>query len=205
MRIGPKYKISRRLGSPVFDKCQTQKFALSEEKRKKRKISLKRPKQMSDFGRQLIEKQKVRYTYGIVEKQLYNYVKEAASRKDLKPSVRLIENLESRLDNVVYRLGLAKSRRMARQIVSHGHITINGKKVTIPSYKVLKGMKIKVREGSKNSFLFVDIKEKLKDYKTPLWISFNEKILEGEIKDKPSQDAAELLFDISSVLEFYSK
>ena len=66
-------------------------------------------------------------------------------------------------------------------------------------------MKIKVREGSKNSFLFADIKEKLKDYKTPLWISFNEKILEGEIKDKPSQDAAELLFDISSVLEFYSK
>src|SRR3989338_5310987 len=169
MRIGPKYKISRRLGSPVFDKCQTQKFVFSEEKRKKRKISLKHPKQMSDFGRQLIEK------------------------------------LESRLDNVVYRLGLAKSRRMARQIVSHGHITINGKKVTIPSYKVLKGMKIKVREGSKNSFLFVDIKEKLKDYKIPLWISFNEKILEGEIKDKPSQDAAELLFDISSVLEFYSK
>src|SRR3989344_677088 len=193
MRIGPKYKISRRLGSPVFDKCQTQKFVFSEEKRKKRKISLKHPKQMSDFGRQLIEK------------QLYNYVKEAALRKDLKPSARLIENLESRLDNVVYRLGLAKSRRMARQIVSHGHITINGKKVTIQSYKVLKGMKIKVREGSKNSFLFVDIKEKLKDYKIPLWISFNEKILEGEIKDKPSQDAAELLFDISSVLEFYSK
>lgn len=204
MQIGPKYKICKRLGSEVFDKCQTQKFALVKEKLKNKSGS-KRPSQMSEYGKQLIEKQKMRYTYGIAEKQLVKYVKEAIAKKDTKPAVQLIENLESRLDNVVYRLGLAKSRQMARQMVSHGHITVNGRKVTIPSYKVSKGMKIAVRTGSRESGLFLNKKDELRDRKNPSWISFNEKSLEGEIKEKPSVDTTELLFDISSVLEFYSR
>lgn len=204
MQIGPKYKICKRLGSEVFDKCQTQKFALVKEKLKNKSGS-KRPSQMSEYGKQLIEKQKMRYTYGIAEKQLVKYVKEAIAKKDTKPAVQLIENLESRLDNVVYRLGLAKSRQMARQMVSHGHITVNDRKVTIPSYKVSKGMKIAVRTGSRESGLFLNKKDELRDRKNPSWISFNEKSLEGEIKEKPSVDTTELLFDISSVLEFYSR
>lgn len=205
MKIGPKYKIAKRLGSPVFDKCQTHKFALSDEKSKKRGGSKKRPKQMSEYGKQLIEKQKMRYTYGIAEKQLTKYVKEALARKDAKPAAQLIENLESRLDNVVYRLGLAKSRQMARQMVSHGHISINGRKVTIPSYRVSKGLKIGVREGSRESGLFVNTKEDLRDHKNPSWIVFDEKSLAGEVKGKPAIDSADLLFDVSSVLEFYSR
>lgn len=204
MQIGPKYKICKRLGSEVFDKCQTQKFALVKEKLKNKRSS-KRPKQMSEYGKQLIEKQKMRYTYGIAEKQLVKYVKEAIAKKDIKPAIGLIENLESRLDNVVYRLGLAKSRQMARQMVSHGHITVDGRKVTIPSYKVSKGMKIAVRMGSRESVLFLNKKDELRDRKNPSWISFDEKSLEGEIKAKPSVDATELLFDVSSVLEFYSR
>lgn len=206
MIIGPKYKICKRLGSGVFDKCQTQKFALAEEKAKKRNSSKKRPGQMSEYGKQLIEKQKMRYTYGIAEKQLTKYVKEAIARKGSKPAIQLIENLESRLDNVVYRIGLAKSRQMARQMVSHGHITVDGRKVTIPSYKVSKGIKIAVREGSRGSALFSDIKkDELKDHKNPSWIIFNEKNLEGEIKGKPIVNLTELLFDVGSVLEFYSR
>ena len=127
------------------------------------------------------------------------------TKKDIKPALQLIENLESRLDNIVYRLGLAKSRQMARQMVSHGHITVNGRKVTIPSYKISKDMKIGVREGSKNSQLFSNIQDQLKDHKNPSWISFDEKSLEGEVKGKPSVDTTELLFDVSSVLEFYSR
>lgn len=204
MIIGPRYKISKRLGSAVFDKCQTQKFALAQEKAKKSRSS-RRPRQMSEYGKQLIEKQKMRYTYGVAEKQLTRYVKEAIAKKDAKPAVQLIENLESRLDNVVYRLGLAGSRQMARQMVSHGHITVGGRKVTIPSYKVAKGMKIGVREGSKGSGLFTALGDKLRDHKNPSWISFNEKSLEGEIKSKPAVDSTDLLFDVGSVLEFYSR
>ena len=205
MIIGPKYKICKRLGSGVFDKCQTQKFTLADEKAKKKGGSKKRPKQMSEYGKQLIEKQKMRYTYGIAEKQLTKYVKDAIARKDTKPATQLIENLESRLDNVVYRLGLAKSRQMARQMVSHGHITINGRKVTIPSYKISEGLKIGVREGSRESGLFSTVKEDLKDRKNPSWVTFDEKTLKGEIKGKPVTDTTELLFDVSAVLEFYSR
>jgi small subunit ribosomal protein S4 len=147
----------------------------------------------------------MRYTYGVAEKQLTRYVKEAIARKDSKPATQLIENLESRLDNVVYRLGLAKSRQMARQMVSHGHITINGRKVTIPSYRISKGLKIGIREGSRDSGLFSTTKEDLKDHKNPSWVIFDEKTLEGEVKGKPVVDATELLFDISSVLEYYSR
>ncbi|MFQ5661967.1 MAG: 30S ribosomal protein S4 [Candidatus Paceibacteria bacterium] len=205
MKIGPKYKIAKRLGSPVFDKCQTQKFALAKDKASKKGRTGKRPRQMSEYGRQLIEKQKVRYTYGIAEKQLSRYVKEAVAKKDVKPAAELLVNLESRLDNVVYRLGLAKSRQMSRQMVSHGHITVGGRKVTIPSYRVSKGMKIGVREGSRGSGLFANTKEDLKDATTPSWISFDKKTLEGEVKEKPMGDATEHMFDIGSVLEYYSR
>lgn len=205
MIIGPKYKICKRLGSGVFDKCQTQKFALIEERSKKKRKAEPHTRQISDFGRQLIEKQKMRYTYGITEKQLSRYAKEAAAKKGVKPAIHLIESLESRLDNVVYRLGLARSRQMARQMVSHGHITINGRKITIPSYKVLQGMKIGVREGSKRSGLFANAQEEIKDKVLPSWISFNGKTLEGEVKSKPTADTTELMFDIDSVLEFYSR
>src|SRR5210317_1648441 len=125
MKVGPQYKVCKRLGNGVFEKCQTQKFTLSEGK-KSFKMG-KRPRQMSDYGKQLIEKQRVRYTYGITEKQLVNYVKGSA-QKEGDATDTLLETLERRLDNVVYRLGLAPTRRAARQMVVHEHIRVNGKK-----------------------------------------------------------------------------
>ena len=202
MQIGPKYKICKRLGSSVFEKCQTQKFQLSEARFTKIR---KRRKTLSDYGRQLIEKQKIRYSYGISERQLSRYVKESVGKKGVDPAICLFEKLESRLDNVIYRLGLASTRRLARQLASHGHITVNGRKMTIPSHMVSIGDIISIREGSKTKTPFINLVEKLSEYKIPAWLSFDVKKTEGKIEKKPIYSGTEAPFDISTVLEFYSR
>src|ERR1035437_4743315 len=144
----PKFKICRRLGPGVYDKCQTSKFTPSA---KFSGPGARRPKAPSEYGAALIEKQKVRFSYGITERQLSNYVKKATHIKGAGTSEKFFEELESRLDNIVYRMGLAPSRRGARQMVSHGHFIVGNHKVTVPSYAVKIGDVIKVREGSKTS------------------------------------------------------
>jgi small subunit ribosomal protein S4 len=202
MIIGPKYKICKRLGSAVFEKCQTQKFSLSEAKAGQRRS--KRPGAMSDYKRQLLEKQKMRYTYGISERQLSRYVKESVAR-GTNPIAELMTRLESRLDNVVYRLGLAKTRRFARQMVSHGHITVNGKKMTVPSHMVKTGDTVAVREGSKDSGMYATLKEDHTAAGVPTWLAFDLKNMSGEAKGTPVYDKAETVFDPQEVLEYYSR
>jgi small subunit ribosomal protein S4 len=202
MKIGPKFKIAKRLGAPVFEKTQTQKFALSQARG-----GGKQPKRggtMSDFKKQLIEKQKLRYTYGLTEKQLRRYVKESLT-KSHQPASLLIERLESRLDNVIYRMGLVKTRRMARQAVSHGHITVNGKRMTIPSHEVSAGTRIGIREGSRTTGLFAPLNEQYDGAGTPSWVSFDSKHMTGEVTGTPHSEPSERLFDIDQVLEFYSR
>ena len=160
----PKYKICKRLGSGVYEKCQTEKFALSEARVKK---TFKRRRNLSDYGRQLLEKQKVRFTYGITEKQLRKYVSRAVITKE--PAAELYKGLETRLDNTVYRLGFAPTRRAARQMVSHGHIIINTKRMTVPSHIVKKGDIIEVREASKDKTLFVGNSETISAHTAPKW------------------------------------
>lgn len=201
MKIGPKFKIAKRLGAPIFEKTQTQKFALSESKQGRQR---KRRGQMSDFNRQLIEKQKMRFSYGITEKQLRRYVNEAVEGGH-KPVVALMSRLEGRLDNVVYRMGLAKTRRLARQMVSHGHIVVNGRRLTIPSHKVSVGDEIVIREGSRVSALFTDFTDRHEAAGVPAWLSFDAKKLAGSVKSVPTYDPAETLFDPEQVLEFYSR
>lgn len=188
----------------MFEKCQTQKFMLSEA-RSAKSSRKRRRKTLSDYGRQLIEKQKVRYTYGISEKQLSNYVKEAVSKKGINPIEKLFENLELRLDNVVYQLGLAHTRGLSRQMTSHGHITINGRKITIPSRRLSKGDTIAIRDGSKNKVLFTTIDERLAEHKVPAWLTFNKKKMTGEVVEKPAYDSSMMAFDIGAVLEYYSR
>jgi small subunit ribosomal protein S4 len=196
----PKFKIGRRLGAGVYDKCQTAKFASSATK------SLpggKRPKALTEYGTQLIEKQKIRYSYGISERQLSNYVKKASIIKGAGTAQMLYEKLESRLDNVIYRMGLGSSRRATRQMVSHGHFIVNDHRVTVPSYEVKVGDVIKIREGSKSKKIFANLPERLKDYKAPTWVSFDLNNLEGRILAKPQN--VETFLDINAVLEFYSR
>lgn len=205
MIIGPKFKICKRLGGAVFEKCQTQKFTLAEARQKTTQGRGKRPGQASDYKRQLLEKQKMRYTYGISERQLSRYVSESvqgAKGASANPSHALMVRLESRLDNVVYRLGLAKTRRLARQMVSHGHIMVDGRKVTIPSYQVAPQQAIGVREGSKQSILFQTPGE---SSRMPVWLSFDPDALSGTVSAIPSYDAHELLFDLEQVFEYYSR
>lgn len=191
----------RRLGSGVFEKCQTQKYTQSEAK--KTRSTNKRPKQLSEFGKQLIEKQKVRFSYGLSERQFSNYVNKAGTVKGMPVTDKLYELIETRLDNIVYRLGFASTRRFARQIVSHGHFVVNGKKTTIPSYEIKVGDLISVREGSKSSAIFTDFVKKSKNHTWPTWLKLNAETLSAEMVSKPKNE--EQFLQLDTVLEFYSR
>jgi len=203
MRIGPKYKICRRIGSDIFEKCQTPKYALSEAK-KGRKERGKRGKNITDYGKQLLNKQKVRLTYRVSEKQFSNYVRGAVAKKGVNSASKLYEDLEGRLDNVVYRLGLAPTRGTSRQMVSHGHIDVNGKRITIPSYAVKVGDKIKIRERSITKSPFANLDEKMKEGNAiPAWLKFDLTKKEAVVAGKPIADTTGL--DLNSIIEFYSR
>ena len=204
MKIGPKFKIAKRLNAPIFEKTQTQKFALSQA-RSSGGSNRRRPGQMSDYKRQLLEKQKLRYSYGLAERQLRRYVDEAMADTKQSPGVALMTRLESRLDNIAYRLGIAKTRRLARQMVSHGHLSVNGVRSTIPSQHVRVGDIVTVREGSKQSGLFAQLADTYEAAGVPSWLSFDIKKLSGTVTATPTVTAADTLFDVDQVLEFYSR
>jgi small subunit ribosomal protein S4 len=198
MRIGPKYKIAKRLGSNVFEKTQGQKFARSEERSKMAKRA-KKPKGLSDYGKQFLEKQKTRFTYGITEKQLKNYVDKALLAKD--SPAKLYEMLELRADNAVARLGLAPTRRAGRQMVAHGNITVNGQRITIPSYALAAGDVIAVRESRKDSALFASVTLQA----SPNWITADIATKSGTITGMPIYKHDESHFNLPQVFEFYSR
>lgn len=202
MRIGPKYKIARRLGAPVFEKTQTPKYALSLA-RKERSDSRGRKKPKSEFGRELIEKQKARFSYGIGEKQFRSYVNKALRSSD--PVQKLFITLESRLDNVLYRAGLAKTRAQARQAASHGHTLINNKRVTVPSILLVKGDIVNIRVGSQNSPLFGEVEERMKTQVSPTWLKTDPANRNVTIEGQPVYVPQEHLFDLSVVIEFYNR
>ncbi len=186
----------------MFEKCQTAKFVASEARHNKN-LKNKRPKVLSGYALQFVEKQKVRFVYGISEGQFSNYVKKSISQKSTPSSDYLFELLENRLDNIVYRLGLANTRRLARQMVSHGHILVNGIRTTVASTQVKVGSIISVREGSKKSPLFSEIVKKSKEYTCPNWLTFNPEALSGTVAGKPKN--TEGFIDLNTVLEFYSR
>jgi len=201
MQIGPRYKKARYLGTPVFRKTQTQKFAMRNQPAQK---GGKRRSAKSEYGRQMLEKQKARYSYGVSSGQFTNYVKAAlqASGDNSKNLVRL---LEGRLDNVVVRAGFAPTRSAARQMVSHGHITVNGKKNNIPSFQVKPGMVVGIREGSKKKTVFAKLEEEVKATKSPAWLTVDLDKKSITIAGEPTAETTDLLFDLQSVLEFYTR
>lgn len=160
---------------------------------------------VSEFGTQLREKQKVRNTYGLRERQFANYVKDASSKPGVNPVDKLYENLESRLDSVAYRMGFAGSRSLARQMVSHGHLTVNGRRVTVPSYRVSPGDLISVREGSKSKVLFGNLAERLEKYKSPMWVTIDIPHLKGKIETLPKLTESGETYNLASIIEFYSR
>ena len=196
-----KYKVAKRLGAGVYEKTQTQKFMLSQSRGAKRG---KRPKRPTDYGKQLIEKQKVRFMYGVRERQFGNYIKEATQKSGgITPAQKLFTLLERRLDNTVFRLGVAHTRGMARQMVSHGHFLVNGKKTTIPSYRLQEGDVIEIRPGSADRACFAELDKKIKNHTMPAWLNWESKKSKGQVKGEPKDPDAFL--DFQAVIEFYSR
>jgi small subunit ribosomal protein S4 len=200
MKIGPKYKIARRLGAAVFEKTQSPKFALSEQKRKKTFS-----KARSNYGAQLIEKQKVRFTYAITEKQLSNYVKNVIAKNTKNQTDFVFQALETRLDAIVLRAGFAKTRRQARQMVSHGHVRINGVRTTVPSTHITKDMKIEIKESSQSKGLFTDFEERFKDVTVPTWLKVDSVKKTIALVGTPTYSPKESHFDLQAVLQFYKR
>jgi small subunit ribosomal protein S4 len=196
-----KYKVCRRLGAGVFEQCQTQKFALVESRGRTRKTFSRK----TDFGNQLIEKQKVRFLYGVREKQFANYIKKAMThaKAGVSPSDLAFQALETRLDNLVYRFGIAPTRRAARQLVSHGHILVNGKKSTIPSQHIALNDVISLRPESMTTKPFETLDERLKNYTLPSWLKWDAAKKSGTLLALPKDPDSFLNFQV--VIEFYSR
>ncbi|MEK7478275.1 MAG: 30S ribosomal protein S4 [Patescibacteria group bacterium] len=203
MQTKPKYKICRRLGDRVFSKCQTTKFTISGTE--KRSAGKKRRRPLSEYGAQLLEKQKAKYTYGLRERQFANYIKATRNLTSGSGAENLFKFLERRMDNVVYRLGFANSRAFARQLISHGHIMLNNRRVTTPSYQVRIGDQISIRPGSKDSGPFKNLAEKQKDLTVPAWITYDAVTQKAAIVVLPSMSEKEAGLNFNSILEFYSR
>lgn len=199
MKIGPKYKIARRLGADLFEKTSSPKYALRAGRGSPRGYS------RSDFGMQLREKQRARMLYGLGERQFRKYVKDAHERKSVRDDEALYLMLETRLDNVIYRLGIAPTRLAARQLASHGHITVNNVRITVPSYHVRTGDIIRIRSGSEKKMPFQNLADRLRDHLSPPWLRFDAVRGESTIVGMPRLVRAELPFNIAAILEFYRR
>ena len=207
---GPREKIERRIGEKLFLKGERSHSPKSATVRKAyppglhgKNAGRKKP---SEFAMQLRSKQKVKNIYRLLERQFKNYIKAAVSSKK-EPYDTILNKLESRLDNTVFRMGFAQSRDQARQIVGHGHILVNGKKVNIPSYEVSIGDAITVREISKKSPYFSNfVSQWIKSYEVPSWFEFNKDKLEGKVKGRPTvQESGIRVDDLQAIIEYYSR
>lgn len=206
MKIGPKYKIARRLKAPIFEKTQNAKYALREERKSKSKgrgKGFSRPK--TDFGMQLNEKQKAKMFYAVAERQFAKYVKAALADKSGSPADNLLKTLEHRLDNAVWRAGLLPTHLAARQAVAHGHFIVNGKKTYVPSYSLKEGDTITIREGSRASKLWSHLDEPEREIAVPEWLSWDSKKKELTVKKASSAQKGDLLFDLGQVIEYYQR
>jgi small subunit ribosomal protein S4 len=200
-------KKCRRLNQKLFlkgERCFSQKCAMVRRPYAPGIHGKSLRRRVSEFGQQLAEKQKIRFSYGLSEKQLENYFKKIVEQKGNKEDL-FVKELESRLDNVVYRLGLAPSRKQARQIVTHGHIFVNNRKTNIPSCQVRKGDEIKLKPNSQKLSQFAELKDVLKNQEVPKWLSFDKEKLTAKVKTEPTIDDIEKVGDISMIIEYYSR
>lgn len=205
-----KCKNCRRAGVKLFlrgERCLSPKCAMVKKPYSPGPKAEKRTKSLSEYGKELKEKQKLRKWYNLEEKQFQKYVRKIlkARGKIADAGTALIGTLESRLDNVVFRLGFASSRAAARQMVSHGHFTVNNRSIDIPSYLVKKGDKINVKPGSAKKTIFQKISPQLSKYNPPSWLKLSAKELEGKVIGSPNLEEAAPPAEISSIFEFYSK
>ena len=198
---GPRARICRRLGYPVFE---SPKFGNIRKNYAPGQHGQNSRGKLSNYGIQLREKQRIKYLYGVLEKQFRNYFKKATNQKGPTGNNLLIM-LESRLDNTIYRLGLAPTRRAARQMISHQHFLINSKVINIPSYLLDEGDVIKVRDKSKKINIFQDSMRRIKgDHPTP-WLTIDKGQLSGVFNELPEREDIPEPVNEQLVVELYSK
>ena len=176
---------------------------LGYDKKSKRTL-IRRSRKMSEYGLQLREKQKAKFIYGVLEKPFRNYYEKADRMKGMTGE-NLMTMLESRLDNVVFRMGFARTRREARQVVGHKHILVNGKCINLPSYRVKAGDVVEVKESSKSIQRFKDIMEVTAGRLTPEWIDVDKEALKGTVSALPRREQIDVPVDEMLIVELYSK
>ena len=192
--------------TPVLKRCRSldlDPVFLGYDKKSKRTL-IRRSRKLSEYGTQLREKQKAKFIYGVLEKPFHNYYDKADRMKGMTGE-NLMTMLESRLDNVVFRMGFARTRREARQVVGHKHIAVNGKVINIPSYRVKAGDVVEVREKSRNIQRFKDISEITAGRLTPEWVDVDKEALKGTVSQLPKRDQIDVPVNEMLIVELYSK
>ena len=191
---------------PVLKRCRSlglDPVYLGIDKKSTRQLK-RASRKVSEYGLQLREKQKAKFIYGVLEKPFHNYYEKAAKQQG-QTGATLMIMLESRLDNVIFRLGFARTRREARQIVDHKHVLVNGKQVNIPSYLVKAGDVIEIKEKCKGSQRYKDILEVTGGRLVPAWLEADQEALKGEVKALPTREEIDVPVDEMLIVEFYSK
>lgn len=205
-----KCKICRRLGVKLFlrgERCFSPKCSMVRRPYPPGQKGKRRVSPPSEYAKELKEKQKLKKWYNLEERQFKNYVKKALAQRGKveNATVYLIQTLEKRLDNIVFRLGFASSRDQAKQLVSHGNFLVNGKPVNIPSFQLKVGDTVSLKPQKLKKVIFQDIKTKLKKEKIPTWLSLDVEKLEGKILAEPKIEEIAPPVEVASVFEFYSK
>ena len=205
-----KCTICRRVGQKLFlkgERCFSQKCPMIKRAYPPGRKTKKRAAGLSEYGRELREKQKLKFCYGLREKQFKKYIKEILSKKKKREDIELlvIKELESRLDNVVFRLGLANSRIQARKLITQKHFLVNGKTVSFPSFEAKKGDTISVKPKSFNKVIFKNLSATIKKYQPPAWLESDREKLAGKVMGEPTVADANILVEIPMILEFYSR
>jgi small subunit ribosomal protein S4 len=205
--IGPVCRLCRREGMKLFlkgERCYTDKCAIEKRNVPPGQHGRARRAKIVGYGIQLREKQKVKRTYGVLENQFRRYFEEADRRKGITGEL-LLQMLERRLDNVVYRLGFGTSRPQARQLVRHGHFTVNGKKVDIPSYQARLGDVVGLRQGSRENVVILHAMEEVKGRGIPEWLSLDAAAMAGRVAQLPTREQINLPVQEQLIVELYSK
>lgn len=205
MLIGPKCKYCRKFGQKVGlnERCLSHKCALIR-RRTRPGVHGRKPRVLSLYGKQLLEKQRLKFSYLLNETKLKNYVALAKKSKKSAPEA-LIEILERRLDNVIWRAGYVPAKTTARQLVSHGHFLVNGRRMKTPSYLVNEGDIISIRPQSRDLKVFSDLAQRLKFYHPPAWLSIDPNTFETKILKLPTATEITHNFDLGLVIDFYSR
>jgi len=192
---------------PILKRCRylgISPTVVGIDKTSKKHLNANTRKKVSEYGMQLKEKQKLKFIYGVLEKPFHHYF-ELASKMEGQAGNNLITVLESRLDNIAFRMGLALTRREARQLVTHGHFLVNGKKVDIPSYRVKAGDVVSLRDKSKTSTKFKDVVEQTNGRNTPLWLEVNKEQFSAKVVRMPSIEDIDYEVAPHLIVELYSK